>query len=340
MKIRVVLHKPSKEGEDPLDERLKPLVWNPQQNGPIPPPARTEPPAEAAEVNRLKRKHYRNFDEKKFDQRLADFEKLDFDDPKFDLLSAVENVLRQTPDGGSLVATSWDEIPPGNVLWRARSMSREELNNGDITPSDLWEAPRQHARQGRLNEANEPVLYTCWGRPLGTLLEARINQPGDTFILVGYKVWKSIRVRRVGVSNPDTELSKDHQRVEEKVSRFLAESLSIPAFDDDPRIYSFTRQLLRTIYRLEPGWEVGWAYASTLVGPDVVNVAIEPKAAHARLEVVSVIKGEFVESRGDEIRCSFEGYSDGRAARKGRLMFKDFPTDQISSLQDYFDFLQ
>ncbi|MFJ2145388.1 hypothetical protein ACIOJF_08845 [Glutamicibacter sp. NPDC087831] len=322
-----------------MDERPKPLVWNPQQNGLIPPPDRIEPPAEAAEVKRLKRQHYRNFDEEKFDQRIADFEKLDFDDPEFDLLNAVENVLRQTPNGGYLLPMSWDEIPPGNILWRARSISREDLNNGDITPSDLWEAPQQYIGPGRLNAANEPVLYTCWGRPLGTLLEARINQPRDTFILVGYKVWKSIPVRRIGVTNPDADLCKDHQRVEEKVSRFLAESLSILAFDDDSRIYSFTRQLLHTIYGLEPGWEVGWAYASTLVGPDVLNVAIEPEAAHARLEIAHVIKGEFVELRGDVISCAFEGYSDGRAARKGRLVFKEFPTDQFSSLQDYFDFL-
>lgn len=322
-----------------MDERPNPLVWNPQHNGPIRPSDRIESPAEAAEVKRRKRQHYRNFDEKKFDQRIADFEKLNFNDAEFDLLKAVENVLRQTPSSDYLLPMSWDEIPPGNVLWRARSISRENLNSGNITPSDLWEAPQQHIGPGRLNAANEPVLYTCWGRPLGTLLEARINQPGDTFILVGYKVWKSITVRRIGVTNPDADLSKDYQGIEEKVSRFLAETLSAPAVDDDSRIYSFTRQLLHTIYRLEPGWEVGWAYASTLVGPDVLNVAIEPEAAHARLEVANVIKGEFAELRGHTISCSFEGYSDGRAARNGKLVFKDFPTAQFSSLQDYFDFL-
>ena len=303
------------------------------------PPAHIEPPAEEAKVNLLKRKHYRNFDENRFDQRVADFERLDFDDPKIDLLSAVENVLRQAPDDGYLLPTSWDEITPGQLLWRARPMSREALRIGDITPSDLWEAPRQLIGQGRLNAANEPVLYTCLGRPLETLLEARVTQPGDTFLLVGYKVWKPIIVRRIGVTNPDSSLPKEHQRIEEKVSRFVAESLSIPALDDDPRIYAFTRQLLRTIYRLEPGREVGWIYASTLAGPDVLNVAIEPQSAHAKLEVVSVMGGQIEELPDGEMGHSLHGYSDGRAARDGRIRFRDFPHDQFSSLQDYFDFV-
>lgn len=327
------------ESVDLLNERIKPLVWNPQLNGPMGAPVHIEPPAEEAEVIRLKRKHYRTFDEKKFDQRVADFESLDFTDPGIDLLKAVENVLRQTPDGGYLLAMSWDEITAGNILWRARPMSRDVLRVGDITPSDLWEAPQQFVGPGRFNAANEPVLYTCWGRPLETLLEARITQPGDTFIMVGYKVWKPIVVRRVGVTNPDSSLPKEHQWVEEKVSRFVAESLSIPAVDDEPRIYAFTRQLLRTVYKLEPGWEVGWAYASTLAGPDVFNVAIEPEAARARLEVVSVIGGQIEKLPDGEKGYSLYGYSDGRAARDGRIRFRDFPHDQFSSLQDYFDFV-
>lgn len=324
---------------NPLDERIKPLVWNPQLNGPIAPPVHIEPPAEEAKVNRLKRKHYRNFDESKFDQRVADFEKMNFADPTLDLLSAVKNVLRQTPDGGYVLPTSWDLIPPGRLLWRARSMSREALRVGDITPSDLWEAPQQYVGLGRLNAANEPVLYTCLGRPLETLLEARVTQPGDTFLLVGYNIWKPLVLHRIGVTNPDSSLSKEHQRIEEKISRFVAESLSIPALNDDPRIYAFTRQLLRALYTLEPEWEVGWAYASILAGPDVINVAIEPQAARARLEVVTVIAGQVEELIDGETGYYLAGHSDGRAARDGRIKFRDFPHDQFSSLQEYFDFV-
>ncbi|MET0979502.1 MAG: hypothetical protein ABWX63_11850 [Paeniglutamicibacter terrestris] len=322
-----------------MEERIKPLVWNPQLNGPMAPPVHIEPPAEEATVNRLKRKQYRNFDESKFDQRVTDFEKLNFTDPTIDLLNAVENVLRQTPEGGFVLPTSWDEFPPGRLLWRARSISREALRVGDVTPSDLWEAPQQNVAPGRLNAANEPVLYACLGRPLETLLEARLTQPGDTFLLVGYNIWKPLVLHRIGVTNPDSSLSKEHQRIEEKISRFVAESLSIPALNDDPRIYAFTRQLLRTIYMLEPEREVGWAYASTLAGPDVINVAIEPQAARARLEVVTVIAGQVEHPINGEMGCSLAGHSDGRAARDGRIKFRDFPGDQFSSLQEYFDFV-
>lgn len=314
-------------------------VWNPHFNGNLRIAQYIEPPAAAARVRRLKREHYRQFDVKAFEERVAKFNAMDLSDPNFDLVTAVEDVLRQEPGGGYVLSTSWDEIRAGHLLWRARRIDQSQVDQGEVTPSDLWEAPRDVVGPGRLNSANEPVLYTTLGSPLETLHEARVTQPGDSFILVAYEVWKPLILRRIGVSNPDSNLIPEHQKVDEQVSRFVAESLSIPALDDDPRIYTFTRELLRTVYDLEPGWEVGWGYASTIFGPDVINVALEPSEAHSRLRIAAVVNGVIAEPVNDVLHLSLSSFSNGRAGAQGGLHFREFPHEKFSSLGEYFDYV-
>lgn len=321
-----------------MDKYVKSVVWDPYNNGPLKSSAYIEPPAQEAEVNRLKRNHYRDFDFPRFIERVAHFETLDFSDPDLDLVREVENVLRQNPESGYLLATSWQEIGRGHLLWRAREMSIDSLEQNLVTPSDLWEAPKEFVGAGRLNAANEPILYTTFEAPFGTLKEARITEPGKTFILMAYEVLSPIIVRRIGVTNPDEALPRHYREIETCVSRFVAETLSIPAVHDSPKLYKFTRKLLRTLYRLEDGWEVGWGYASTIVGPELLNIAIEPVAAHAQLEVAAVLMGQVEQPRNGQMHLSLHGYSNGRAKADGKLRFKEFPHAQLESLEDYLSF--
>lgn len=331
---------PQGEGRAQVENAEKLPVWNPRVNGQLRILDDIEPPAAMARVRRLKREHYRKFDGKKFDERVAKFEKLDFSHSGLDFVRSVEDVLRQEPDGGYLLASSWDEVRPGYLLWRAREIDRSVLDNGELTPSDLWEAPKEVVGLGRLNAKNESILYTTLGSPLEVLSEARITQPGKSFILVGYKVWRPLILRRLGITNPDSDLPAEHQAVEARVSQFVAECLSIPAAEDNPRIYEFTRELLRTLYDLERGWEVGWGYGSAIFGPNVLNVALEPAEAHARLNIYGVISGSIESSAEGTPRIYLDEYSNGRASTNGHLRLRQFPHEELASSQEYFDFMQ
>ncbi len=301
----------------PMSERRRPSVWHPKPVG------RVEPPADADTVTRLKQEHYANFDLTAFDRRVEAFRQVDMSDPNVDVVEAVEQVLRAGPDAGYILPHSWDELPAGTILWRARGMTAEALRAGCITDSDLWEAPVQRTGAGRLNRPSEPLLYTCVDMPLGALSEARVTTAGSGFMLIGYEVREPIYVRRIGVSNADDALSREQQLIEERVTRFVAvaEVVSTPADALGTTGYAFTQRLLQHLYSLEPGWESGWIYASTLES-DLLNVALEPAPAHSQLALRAVVAGqvrEVPEGAEGDFGIYLAGFSDGRP-RFGKIL--------------------
>lgn len=234
-----------------MTPRARPRVWRPVPGKP------SQIPMHYEEALARKRAHYDAYDVAAFEQRLAAFERLDLRDPGLDLVKAVDRVVRDPVSGVAVFSMSWDEMPVGTLLWRARRMSAELLREGRVRVGDLWEPPAAHAAAGRFNHAGEPVLYACLETPLEALKEARIAEPGSGFILIGYEVLEPIPLRRVGVANPDEGLEPLHQALEERMSQFLAEVLSYPAAEYGTEVYAHTRRLLRKFYPLEPGWECG-----------------------------------------------------------------------------------
>lgn len=287
-----------------------------------------------------KRAHYDAYDVAAFEQRLAAFERLNLRDPGLDLARAVDHVVRDPVSGVAVFSMSWDEMPVGTLLWRARRMSAEVLKEGRVTVSDLWEPPAAHATPGRYNHAGEPVLYACLEPPLEALKEARIAESGSGFILIGYEVLEPIPLRRVGVANADEGLKPRHQALEERMSQFLAEVLSYTAAEYGAEAYAHTRRLLRKFFPLEPGWECGWIYASAMEGPQLINVAIEAGQAHSRLSVWRVIAGSVGYTAEGDTGVYLAGWSDGLARFGEDIGFADFPHDELSGVQEYFDYLQ
>lgn len=223
-------------------------------------------------------------------------------------------------------------------------MDADAINAG-ITEGDLWEPPAAVATAGRFNEANEPLLYTCIGLPIQTLTEARVLNPNASFILIGYELVESLNAKRVGVTQ-DTTLTARQQKIEHKISEFLAQVVSIPAESMGSTTYEHTQRLLRDFYRLEEGWESGWIYWSTLADPDAedlnlepLNLAIEPTDAHSKLTVRYVLAGTQQEYKDGQHHIALHAYASGQCDGDGRLSFKSFPHEQLSSLQDYFDHL-
>lgn len=308
-------------------------IWDPQLKGPF------EPPVQYEEALRISREHYAKYNAEELEQRIKEFYKHDWDSPDFDIVKAVNDVLRPPDITSYVFPLSWDEIPAGNILWRARSMGAEQLLNG-ITPSDLWEPPADFASIGRLNAENEPLLYTCLGNPTAPLQEARITEPETGFILVGYRVVESIFVKRVGLTNSNPDLTPEEQRIERMLSKFVAEVFATPESYGGISTYNNTRKLLRTLYQLEPGWESGWIYASTIVGPNSANVALEPQDAHKRLTIRCVVAGQVLVTASDHYTLRWVGFSDGKPKFGEKISWQYFPPTGLESIEDSLKYLE
>lgn len=207
------------------------------------------------------------------------------------------------------------------------------------------EPPAHAAAAGRFNKVQAPLLYSCIGLPVDTLTEARVVEPGSHFILIGYEVIDPLRVKRVGISH-DPSLTMRQQRIETKISEFLAQIVSVPAHLIGAATYERTQHVLREFYMLEDQWESGWIYRSTLADPETwhgslepLNLALEPQDAHAKLQVRHVLSGTQFGYQDAKHHIGLHAFSDAESAQDGYLEFEAFPHSKFSNLQEYFDFL-
>lgn len=323
-----------------MKENHRPQVWKPEPRDDV------EPPAHAAEVTALKRRYYSNFDLMSFRRKRQRFWNLDLTDPTLDIVNEAREVVRSNNmlPNSSLIPHSWDELPVGTFLWRAREMNGRAVTHVEISESDLWEPPKSKVSSGRFNLSGEPLLYACKALPIDTLSEARITDIHTPFILVGYETAEPLYLRRVGVTS-DPSLTPRQQRIEIELSEFLAQIVSIPEDALGALTYGFTQRILEYYYELEPNWESGWMYLSTLIqiAPPIevepLNVALEPSAAHAKLRIITVILGTYHGHNENGHHVQLEAYSKGPTSKSDFLEFEVFPHHRIDSLQGYFDFL-
>lgn len=317
-----------------------PEVWRPEEREDV------EPPARAAEVAALKRRFYSKFDIMSFQRRRRKFWNLNFAESTLDIVSEVREVVSANSKfpNSSLIPHSWDELPPGTFLWRAREMNGRAVTHVEISESDLWEPPKSVVSPGRFNLSGQPLLYACKALPIDTLSEARVTGSDTPFILVGYETVEPLYLRRVGVTS-DPSITPRQQRIEIALSEFLAQVVSIPEEDLGPLTYGFTQRILEYYYELEPNWESGWMYRSTRIKPapqiemDPLNVALEPSAARSKLRVMNVILGTYHGHDENGHHVQLAAYSNGLRSKRDFLEFEAFPHDRIDSLQGYFDFL-
>ncbi|WP_271395560.1 hypothetical protein [Neomicrococcus lactis] len=285
-------------------------VWSPGRYDAAPPRA-------AQEVTVIKNEIYSSYDLGAFKERQRRFFDLDFARRDIDVLEEIKKVVRDPALEKSIYPTSWDSFPRENRLWRARSIDRNAVMSGGLKTSDFWAPPAEYVGEGRLNRKNEPLLYACLGNPYGPLFEARLHDSSDAFALISYKFKREIRFRRIGETNPDLSIPKPFREIEAEVSRFLAQVLSMPVFGK--HTYSQTSKILHELYFLEPGWEMGWIYGSVLFGPDVLNVALEPRLAREKLSIVNVVFAENIRDYQDDIFVDVIAYANNERNKDGKL---------------------
>jgi hypothetical protein len=133
----------------------------------------------------------------------------------------------------------------GTDFFRVRKLESEIVNPED---SDFWEPPPQHARPGRLNARQEPLLYLS--TEVKTALLETDTHPDTPHFVIVYKARREITVTQI-------ELKAISQSViERERAAFVNGLFSRPG--------SSAHDLSRFIARRYADWSPnGWRYAST-----------------------------------------------------------------------------
>lgn len=219
--------------------------------------------------------------------RIAEFDAMNFS--KLDarqMSTAILNVVSAGDTYSRIVASS--SYPPGTVFWRARSLKEESqppfANMRAV--SDAWEPPTAVAGAGRLNQANESLLYASAGSPLGVHLEARVAAE-SFYALMRYEAIEEIRVTVLQSTRPaDLALSPLELEKLELVEQFVIGELFRQAGSN--RGYVASEVIAKDFFDLPPDVQHAWAYPSVL-HDGTWNVAFRPAEAHSRLRLTGIV---------------------------------------------------
>lgn len=278
----------------------------------------------------VEKKHtfYSRFNLAEFQRGVQEFWSKPLSEDPSDVVNEVKDLV--SIDGTFCFPFSWDEYLPYTSFWRVRKVSSTAIRDG-LTIEDLWEAPKEFVPAGRLNEPEQPLLYTSIGDPLAPMREVGLES-GDLFILIWYQLHSPIRFKRIGITNTDTDLTAHEQHVEEALSTFIRDVLTIPASQKCEDLYSLTHQVLGLVLPLDYVND-GWIFESTLV-PDADNAVIVPANGHAKLSVKNVLYAQFISADTDGIVAAYGAFYDGTVRRADGIRFQDIPKDRFNDFDE------
>lgn len=149
------------------------------------------------------------------------------------------------------------------ILFRSRNVSDKK---DSYTYADFWEPPACYISQGRLNKANEQMLYVSCYDPETAILESR-SDTGDSFILSFYRTVEELELTAVGFHHKDA------------INTFLSTHFS----KNGSGVYSISEKLAKHLYAMG---DDGWIYPSVLKSSGV-NVCLNLSSKH-KLELLGV----------------------------------------------------
>lgn len=178
----------------------------------------------------------------------------------------------------------------GQWVYRVRPIRKpEEIR----VAADVWNPPSHAARPGRLNKANESLLYTALA-PDVALDEARI-EVGDMFALSQFEVTQHFTALWLGEHWPITDLTLLQSKKKKILDDFLLSIFSARGGLDDSHRYVAPELLVKDFYDLPSEVFDGWIYRS-IPHPGGLNLAFRPDSGRKVLKFLSVHLAYRIES--------------------------------------------
>ncbi|MGP5048356.1 hypothetical protein, partial [Glutamicibacter ardleyensis] len=219
--------------------------------------------------------------------------------------------------------------PKGSIFWRARSIPLDDHIlplRSMRTIDDAWAPKSEFVRKrGRLNRANESLLYTCPANAALTVQEARIPE-GQRFSLIKYTSREPINVVQILASDTvNWGLSEDQRIKYEMLMDFFETEFTRGVGEGNEYFYRSSEFIAKDHFDLPQQVQDAWLYPST-VGKPAVNVTFRPEVAHKklRLEGIALCKWK---SHKNGIRLAATAFTDGNLGNTDSFIWWSMGTD-------------
>lgn len=200
-------------------------------------------------------------------ERICKFRDLDFKRMSYqDVRTAITDVITfVTPHGNMCVLNPMNaSYPAGTRFYRARSLPEDDrslpLRNMSKI-ADCWEPPENIVLAGRLNRANESLLYTAPLFPHVAVEEMKIKD-NHLFSLIVYEAIEQINVTMIGLAPNIDGLNSDEKLKARMLQDFLRHEFIRDVGVGTEYLYRISESITKDYFDLPPDFQDAWCYPS------------------------------------------------------------------------------
>jgi hypothetical protein len=197
----------------------------------------------------------------------------------------LSDVVHVNREPGFVMPAPTRPIAKGTRLYRARRIT--DLSSDIERIRHAWEPKPHQARQGRLNGANEPLLYAAMS-PGTAFFEARIRV-GDHFAMMEFETKSDFDIALIHDPGDVPGLDNLEQQKLSRVFRFLEDVFTQRVEPGSTHKYGAPEAVAKLFFDYPPEISAGWLYRSVAdPGGLGANLAFRPETGHEVLELLSV----------------------------------------------------
>lgn len=233
--------------------------------------------------------------------RDLDFQKISNQELQSEILKVISF---NTPQGAHCVLKPMvTEYPEGTLFYRVRTLQEDNQEppfKAMSTVADCWEPPESITQAGRLNKANEPLLYTA-PDPLVAMEEMKILD-NQLFSLIVYEAINPIKAAVIG-ERPDTEGLNEVEIIKAMmISDFLKHEFTRDVGYGTEYLYRISEIIAKDYFDFPQEFQDAWCYPSVAKKGDY-NVCFK-KENRSSLKLLGVHIGSI--ARGIDETIFFE----------------------------------
>lgn len=249
-----------------------------------------------------------------------------------EIAQAILDVLFfRTPQGErAILPMNYRAYPVGTRFYRVRTLSPTDRSiplEGMRVEADAWWPPAERVGLGRVNSANEPLLYVS---PLPrTAIEELKIKDGERFSLIVYEAMTQVRVIPIGDTHIMQGFLEEEELKIELLFDFLAHEFMRDVGVGTEYLYYISEIIAKSYYDLPPDQQNAWCYPSVASRQDW-NLCFRPEMAKKCLSLIGVLTAVADRSEG-QLRLMIEHVASGFDER-GIFVYHDIGSDEQKRL--------
>ena len=250
--------------------------------------------AERKEQSRKELKsHLQYIDLLELQGKIDKFRKLNFRNLSYhEIHKAVHDViLCDTPRGKLCILpiSGCLSYPTGTRFYRVRSIQKDDKKlplKSMSKISDCWEPPKEIVDIGRLNKAQEPLLYTTPGHPMTAVEELKIPD-NEFFSLIVYEATQQINVAMIGGNFAYDGLNNDERLKLQMIQDFFCHEFIRDVGKDTEYLYRISEYIAKAFFDFPSEFQDAWCYPS-VPNKKHYNVCFRPNKRKEKLKLIGV----------------------------------------------------